>query len=139
MPGAGVLPSASGPEHVRRASKIWPTQREPPSPRRLQPPAFDADRGRRRPGERPSGAPRRWSRPNAGPLRRRRRVRRARARIALGGLLLRRLGALARPRLVELDAPLAVVGLHERQARAERAAAAALEAGHRLLGAARRD
>src|SRR6185312_1439609 len=48
----------------------------------------------------------------------------------------RRLGALARPRLVELDAPLAVVGLHQRQARAERASRAALEAGHRLLDAA---
>src|SRR3954470_3660462 len=68
-------------------------------------------------------------------LRRRRRIRRR----ALGRLLLRRLGALARPRLVELDAPLAVLGLHQREARAERAPAAALEAGHRLLGAAGRD
>src|SRR4051812_17610248 len=50
------------------------------------------------------------------------------------GLLLGagRLEALLRPRLVELDAPLALLVLHEGQARAERAAAAALEAGHRL-------
>ena len=46
-------------------------------------------------------------------------------------LLLGRLGALARPRLVELDAPLAVLALLEREARAERLARAALEAGHR--------
>ena len=39
-------------------------------------------------------------------------------RPALASLLaLGRLGALARPRLVELDAPLAVLGLHQRQAR----------------------
>src|SRR2546423_2198767 len=58
-----------------------------------------------------------------------------------GGLLalLGRLGPLARPRLVELDAPLAVVALLQRETRAERPAAAALEAGHRLLGVAALD
>ena len=47
-----------------------------------------------------------------------------------------RLRALLGPRLVELDAPLAVLGLLQRQARAEALAGAALEAGDRLLGAA---
>src|SRR3954470_24477114 len=58
---------------------------------------------------------------------------------ALGRLLLGRLGALAGPRLVELDAPLAVLGLHQRQPRAERAAGAALEAGDGLLRTAAGD
>src|ERR1700733_2198901 len=46
-----------------------------------------------------------------------------------------RLGPGARPRLVELDAPLAVLGLLQRQAGAEALARAALEPGHGLLGA----
>src|SRR4051794_30096220 len=75
-------------------------------------------------GQRQSGASRR------APLRRLRGGRRA-LRLLLG-----RLGALAGPRLVELDAPLAVLGLLQRQPRAERAAAAALEARHGLLGEA---
>src|SRR5947209_7384697 len=47
-----------------------------------------------------------------------------------------RLRALARPVLVELDAPLAVVALLELQLGAERAAGASAEAAHRLLGPA---
>ena len=50
-----------------------------------------------------------------------------------------RLGALARPRLVELDAPLALGRLLEREAGTERAPGAALEARHRLRGLAGRD
>src|SRR3954452_13451683 len=63
-------------------------------------------------------------------------------RLLLGRLLglgLRRLEPLAGPRLVELDAPLAVIGLHERQARTERAPAAALEPGDGPGGAPGRD
>ena len=64
------------------------------------------------------------------------RVAGVRLRRGLGGLLgVGRLGALLRPRLVELDAPLAVIGLLQDQARAERAAAAPLEPGHRPRGA----
>src|SRR5215216_4223847 len=55
------------------------------------------------------------------------------------GLGRRRLGALARPWLVELDPPLAVLALLQRQLRAERAARAAAEARHRLGGLARGD
>src|SRR5215211_810397 len=51
----------------------------------------------------------------------------------------RRLGALTRPWLVELDPPLAVLALLQRQLRAERAARAAAEARHRLGGLARGD
>src|ERR1019366_8955263 len=51
------------------------------------------------------------------------------------GLDLRRLGALVRPGLVELDAPLALGGLHQRQAGAERASAPAAKPGHRAFGA----
>src|SRR4051812_7346977 len=53
----------------------------------------------------------------------------------LVGLGLGRLGALAGPRLVELDAPLAVLGLQQRQTGAEGPAAAPLEAGDGLLRA----
>src|SRR3954465_4715770 len=63
-----------------------------------------------------------------------RRLRRGRGAALLR--LLRRLGALARPRLVELDAPLALVGLLQGQPRPERAPAAALEPRHPLLGEA---
>src|SRR5215208_7901223 len=48
---------------------------------------------------------------------------------------LRRPGAVARPRLVELDAPLAVIALLEREPRAERLARAALEARDGARGA----
>ena len=54
-------------------------------------------------------------------------------------LALGRLRALARPRLVELDAPLAVLALLQREPRAERLARAPLEAGHRPRRPARRD
>ena len=50
-----------------------------------------------------------------------------RPRLLLG---LGRLGALLGPRLVELDAPFALLGLAEREMRAEAAAAAAAEARH---------
>src|ERR1700727_1538921 len=50
------------------------------------------------------------------------------------GFYLGRLGALLRPRLVELDAPLAVLVLLQREAGAEALAGAALEAGHGPLG-----
>src|SRR4051794_28875463 len=56
-----------------------------------------------------------------------------RRRLVLG---LGRLGALLGPGLVELDAPLALLVLHQRELGAERAAGAALEAGHLLGGAA---
>src|SRR5579871_6749606 len=52
---------------------------------------------------------------------------------------LRRLRALARPRLVEFDAPLALGRLHQRELCAERAPAAPAEAGDRPLRPARRD
>src|SRR4051794_39290941 len=45
---------------------------------------------------------------------------------------LRRLGPLLGPRLVELDAPLALLGLHEGELRAERSPAPALEPRDRL-------
>src|SRR5215210_4884712 len=51
-------------------------------------------------------------------------------------LLLGRLGALARPRLVELHPPLALLVLLEGEAGAERAPGTALEPGHRLGRAA---
>ena len=66
--------------------------------------------------------------PRARPLRT---VPRAAASARLRLVALGRLGALAGPRLVELDAPLAVLGLHQRELRAEGAAGAALEAGDR--------
>src|SRR5439155_11675542 len=53
--------------------------------------------------------------------------------------LLGRFGALAGPRLVELDAPLAVLALLQREPRAEAAARPPLEPGHRLLGVAMLD
>src|SRR5450432_1076177 len=52
-----------------------------------------------------------------------------------GVLCLGRFGALAGPRLVELDAPLALFALLQRQAGAEALARAPLEAGDRALGA----
>src|SRR4051794_15919528 len=62
---------------------------------------------------------------------------RIRATLVLGlGLGLGRLGALLGPRLVELDAPLALIGLHESELRAERATAAALETRDGLRGPA---
>ena len=93
--------------------------------RAAQPPA-----ARRRhagpPGATRASAPPRPLRPPP-PSRASRRRRRRRRRV----VALRRLGALARPRLVELDAPLAVLGLLQREPRAERPARAALEAGDR--------
>src|SRR4051794_13527052 len=67
---------------------------------------------------------------------RRRRGRGPRGSGCLGLVDRRLLVALLGPRLVELDAPLALVVLHEGEAGAERAAAAALEAGDRLRRAA---
>src|SRR3954452_15020226 len=67
-----------------------------------------------------------------------------RARAGLGRRSLHLVGlglleALLGPRLVELDAHPALFVLHQREAGAERAARAALEAGHRLLGLAAGD
>ena len=98
-----------------------------------------AHRARRTPSPRPS-APRRKRLPSA--FSRHLRVkplRTARGTRGLGRLrllALGRLGALAGPGLVELDAPAALFGLHQRELGAEGAAGAALEAGHGLLGAA---
>src|SRR5689334_2574388 len=64
------------------------------------------------------------------------------AGLALGLLALGSLGwlgPLLRPRLVELDAPFAVLGLLQRQPCAEALARSALEAGHGLLRATRLD
>src|SRR2546430_473251 len=72
-----------------------------------------------------------------GPAKRAESLRRFGRSRRLGGLLLLgRLGALARPRLVELDAPLAVLALLDRQPRPERPAVARLEARDRFDGAA---
>src|SRR5262249_48603992 len=57
-------------------------------------------------------------------------------RLRLG---VRGLGALPRPLLVELHAPFAVLGLAQRQARAEVAPAAAAKAGYLIGGVARLD
>src|SRR5438270_7806407 len=56
-------------------------------------------------------------------------------RLALSLRGLGRLRALLGPGLVELDAPLAVLGLLEREAGSEAPPGAALEAAHGLLGA----
>src|SRR5436190_12134132 len=61
------------------------------------------------------------------------------ARAVCLGLGARRLGALPRPLLVELDAPFAVVGLAQRELGPEAAAAAPAEAGHGPAGVAELD
>src|SRR3954451_10686617 len=70
------------------------------------------------------------------PLRRGALGRHGRRGLVGAGLGLGRLAALARPGLVELHAPLAVLALHERELGAEGAPRAALEAGHLLGGEA---
>ena len=131
-----MRPPTAGPSLIFQALReLWAAMRHKPAPARGARAGSGAARARSRcvtprlEPLRPLRPPPRWT---ASPPSRRRRRR-------AGILALRRLGALARPRLVELDAPLAVLALLEREPRAERLARAALEAGHRPRRAARRD